>query len=213
MRDAGQGDLNPPQVYQWLTANFTNACGDTANLLRETTFPDSGAERSLDDLTEVVAELRRPGVANIRINSRGHAFFVERRGDDCRIPQSYFGRYALADSAGEGAHAGATTMPAAQLAYRVQSIGDHHLANRREGRRRERHPRRRRQPAGRGRYQSPAGERTARPSQRPTGRVRGHLGRDPHLHPVPGRMDGITVRLTPSDSTGRRIGQVPFPWR
>lgn len=148
MRDAGQGDLNPPQVYQWLTANFTNACGDTANLLRETTFPDSGAERSLDDLTEVVAELRRPGVANIRINSRGHAFFVERRGDDCRIPQSYFGRYALADSAGEGAHAGATTMPAAQLAYRVQSIGDHHLANRREGRRRERHPRRRRQLLG-----------------------------------------------------------------
>ncbi|MBQ0925561.1 hypothetical protein [Saccharopolyspora endophytica] len=61
MRDAGQGDLNPPQVYQWLTANFTNACGDTANLLRETTFPDSGAERSLDDLTEVVAELRRRG--------------------------------------------------------------------------------------------------------------------------------------------------------
>ncbi len=127
--------MNLAQVYQWLTANFTSACGDTANLLRETTFPDSGAERSPHNLTEVVAELRQPEDANIRINSLGHAFFVERRGGNCRILQSYFGRYALADSAGGAAHAGATTMPAAQLADRLQAIGDHHLANHREGRR------------------------------------------------------------------------------
>ena len=126
--------MNLAQVYQWLTANFTSACGDTANLLRETTFPDSGAERSLRNLTEVVAELRRPEDANIRINSLGHAFFVERRGGSCRILQSYFGRYALADSAGGAAHAGATAMPAAQLADRLQAVGDHHLANQRESR-------------------------------------------------------------------------------
>jgi len=128
------GGMNLAQVYQWLTANFTSACGDTANLLRDITFPESGAERSLHTLTEVVAELRRSGDANIRINSFGHAFFVERRGGNCRILQSYFGRYALAHSAGGAAHAGATTMPAAQLADRLQAIGDHHLANRSAGR-------------------------------------------------------------------------------
>ena len=71
--------MNLAQVYQWLTANFTSACGDTANLLRETTFPDSGAELSSPhNLTEVVAELRQPEDANIRINSLGGTCFFRR---------------------------------------------------------------------------------------------------------------------------------------
>ncbi|MGH3620864.1 MAG: DUF4157 domain-containing protein [Sciscionella sp.] len=127
--------------YRWLTQNFTSICGETTNLLRETTFSADAPQRQCNTLEETVVELQRHEDANLIIRCGGHAFFVERRGGICRILQSFIGQYALTDSLEDASHAGRTTaIPATELAQRLHDIGAHHRQNRAQGRPFQPHP-------------------------------------------------------------------------
>lgn len=105
---------------------FTSICGETANLLRQFTFQTESRPSSAP-LHQLIAEIRSPGNANLQIQGNGHAFFVEKRGTNCRIMQSYIGQYSLMDSLEGKEGAGAGSVEAEQLARNLEEIGAHHL--------------------------------------------------------------------------------------
>ncbi|MGW5115239.1 hypothetical protein ACWEQ8_07265 [Streptomyces noursei] len=126
--------------YKWLSENFTSMCGETANLLRDFTFASPGTR--CQKLEDVVAEISKPGDANLRIHCGDHAFFVEKRQRRCRILQSYIGKYSLADSLQRGVTDGVppAQIPADELASSLQIIGTQHLADAAAGRTMRTHP-------------------------------------------------------------------------
>ncbi|CCH30623.1 DUF4157 domain-containing protein [Actinosynnema sp. NPDC047251] len=117
------------QAYTWLTQNFTSVCGETVNILRETSYPDSGAPQRIYGLDQVLGRVSEAGDANLEIHTNGHTFFVERRGPECRILQSYIGSYSLADSLAGASHAGTTTIQTADLVRHLRDIAQHHMTD------------------------------------------------------------------------------------
>ncbi|WP_197043449.1 eCIS core domain-containing protein [Saccharothrix sp. NRRL B-16314] len=138
--DQGLANTPMPGALPAIRRDFANICGITANLLKDITFSEGGARRTVDTLAEVAAELRRPEDANLSIRCGTHAFFVERRRGNCRILQSYVETYSLTDSLEGSARAGTTNIAADDFARRLLAIGEHHMANRRAGRPFATHP-------------------------------------------------------------------------
>lgn len=126
--DPEYAELSVPDALRKYTPELVGVCGETANQLREITFARD-SQSSKVPLDEVIARIRQAGDANMQIHGNTHAFFVEKRGDSCRILQSYQGKYSLSDSLEGRTEAGATSVSAADFARGLQEIGAHHLDN------------------------------------------------------------------------------------
>ncbi|WP_280466075.1 hypothetical protein [Nocardia brasiliensis] len=118
------------ELYSVMVDDFAGACGDTAELLKQLTF-DSGidgpiVQRTGNSLEDFLSEIRKTGDANIKVWSNAHAFFVEKRGDACRIYQSYMGRYTLADWLTREFPIGSptSTISTNELASTMEAIGN-----------------------------------------------------------------------------------------
>ncbi|WP_280465750.1 colicin D domain-containing protein [Nocardia brasiliensis] len=125
-----RGSLPLSAIYRELVEKCTGSCGQTAGMLKDFTF--GSVERTGNTLTSLVEEIARPVDANMRVAIGQHAFFIEKRNGYCRIYQSYWESYTLADVIEGNAHITApafASVPAKELSEKIEDIVTSHISD------------------------------------------------------------------------------------